>query len=142
MFALTPYEHGNMLHTNPFELFGELERSFLGTDRHALRTDIRDEGRDFVLEAELPGFEKKDIQIQVEGDSLTIQANRTDDSGRRDTQGRYICRERSYDSYMRRFDVSGVKTDEIRASYENGILKLSLPKKEQAHPESRQISLG
>ncbi len=56
-------------------------------------------------------------------------------------EGRYICRERRYGSVQRSFDVSGIKEDAISAAFEDGVLKLNLPKLGEEQPQSRKISI-
>lgn len=89
----------------------------------------------------LPGFDKKDIKLDINGDWLTINAERHSEHEEKDKKDKYICCERSYGSYSRRFNVSGVKTDEIKAKYDNGVLKLTLPKKGEELPESHHLEI-
>lgn len=95
-----------------------------------LMTDIKDNGDSYQLEADLPGFSKDDIKIDIEGDYLRINADRHSEIEEKDKQGNYIRCERSYGSYSRSFDVSDVKTDEIKSTYKDGVLTLNMPKKE------------
>lgn len=93
------------------------------------------------MKADLPGFDKKDIKLDINGDWLTINAERHSEHEEKDKKDKYICCERSYGSYSRRFNVSGVKTDEIKAKYDNGVLKLTLPKKGEELPESHHLEI-
>ncbi len=135
MFGITPYERNDRL-SSFFDFDKDLFGS-LGT-RH-FSTDIRDENDRYVLECEMPGFEKDDIKIDVNGSVLTLFAER-DDSRNKPT-GEYIRRERNFTSCRRSFDISNVNEDAIDASYSNGVLKLVLPKKENEKPHSRQIEV-
>ena len=96
----------------------------------AFRTDIKDKGDTYLLEADLPGFAKEDIDLVVNNDVLSINAVRHSEHEEKDSQGKYVFRERSYGSYRRQFDISDVKTGEIQAKYDNGVLTLRMPKKE------------
>ena len=96
----------------------------------AFRTDIKDEGDAYLLEADLPGFAKEDIDLVVNDDVLSINAVRHSEHEEKDSQGKYVCCERSYGSYRRQFNVSDVKAGEIQAKYDNGVLTLRMPKKE------------
>ena len=107
MFGMIPFErHEN----NLFDAFDNFERNFFGNTSSAVtfRTDIRDEGDKFVLEAELPGFRKEDIQLHLKDGILTVSAQRTASSEEKDQQGNYIRRERRFGSFARSFDVAGI----------------------------------
>lgn len=128
---------------DPFREMERLERAFFGNDffstpAPAFRTDIQDKGDHFLLESDLPGVDRKDISIDVEGDRLIVKAERRSEREEKD----YLRIERSYGSYARSFDISAIKADDITASYENGVLTLKLPKKEAEVPTSRRIELG
>ena len=86
-------------------------------------------------------FDKKDIHLDVNGDTLTIRAERHSKAEDKDQKDRIVRVERSYGAYARQFDVSGVDTDHIRAKYENGVLKLELPKRETQIPEARRLEI-
>ena len=90
-------------------------------------------GNNYILEADLPGFEKGDIKLDVKDDILTIKAERPTETEKKDKDSRRICCERSYGSYSRQFDVSGIDTDKISAKYENGVLKLTMPTVSYTH---------
>ena len=105
------------------------------------RTDITDEGDFYKLEADLPGFNKEDIHLDINGDMLTLSAERHSESEDKDKHGKYLRCERSYGSYSRSFDLSDVKAEEIKAKYNNGVLTLTLPKKAQETPASKRLQI-
>lgn len=115
-------------------LWNDMESAFSD-----FRMDIRDEGDRYLLEAELPGFEKKDIHLDVEGDLLTIRAER--DQKEEVKKHHYLRQERCYGCYARTVDLSNVKAEEIKAAYQNGVLTLTLPKRTAQKPESRHIDI-
>ena len=145
MFELIPFERrGNRVSTyDPFRMLDEMERSFFGGNNHpamsTFRTDVTDTGDAFVLDAELPGFKKEDIKIDVENDCLTISAERKVDE--EEKQKNFIKRERFYGSFSRSFDVSGVNVDGIEAAYNDGILTLTMPKKVETVPPTRRLEI-
>ena len=145
MFELIPFERrGNRVSTyDPFRMLDEMERSFFGGNNHpamsTFRTDVTDTGDAFVLDAELPGFKKEDIKIDVENDCLTISAERKVDE--EEKQKNFIKRERFYGSFSRSFDVSGVNVDGIEAAYNDGVLKLTMPKKVETVPPTRRLEI-
>lgn len=131
---------------NPFRAIDQFERnafnSFFGNQNLGeFKTDITDEGDHYLMEADLPGFDKKDIQLSVQGNMLTIRAERHSKVEEKDQENRVVRMERSYGAYSRQFDVSGVDAEHIGAKYENGVLKLTLPKKHQTLPESRNLAI-
>ncbi len=149
MFDLTPYRRNDgkrIAPYNPFREMEELERrlfgGFLGgSDLSAFKTDITDQGDSYLLEADLPGFEKKDIHLDLSGDTLTVHAERRSSHEEKGDHDRYVHLERSYGSYSRSFDVSMIRTDEIKAQYQNGVLKLTMPKKKDALPEAKHLEI-
>ena len=144
MFELRPYrKNREMSQYNPFQEMEDMERAFFGQpfgsffrrgDLAEFKTDIVDEGDHYLLEADLPGFDKKDIHLDVNGDTLTIHAERKAEQEEKDDKNNYVRCERSFGSYSRQFDLSSVDADHMKATYDNGVLKLEMPKK--ALPDS------
>ena len=127
-------------HYNPFRDFEDINRAFFGDNSLAeFKTDIRDVGDGFVLEADLPGFKKEDIKLSLNGDTLTIKAERHSDFEDQDKKSGYLRCERSYGSYSRSFDVTGVDVSQISASYNDGVLRIRLPKQAPKQPDARTI---
>ena len=136
MFELTPFVRRN----TPF--FRDFEDDFFRTPAiSSFKTDIKDMGKELRLEAELAGFKKEDIKIDIENKYLTISAERKSEKEDKDEKGNYIRRERSYGSFSRSFDISGIDSEKISAKYEDGILTLTLPKKEKELPEKRTLEI-
>ena len=137
MFDLIPFEHRNH---NLFNPFADFDRFF---DDHAkespCKTDILDKGDHYLVRAELPGFKKEDIHLDVNGDCLTISASHQEES--KEEKDRFIRRERRYGSMSRSFDISGVEADKIEAAYKDGVLELKLPKRGETTPPTRQIEI-
>ena len=150
MFELRPYNRKNTLNAyNPFRDMEDFERSFFANpfsffNDHTLaefKTDIADKGDHYLLEADLPGFAKEDIHLDVDGDTLVLRAERHSDREDKEKKDQYIHCERSYGSYSRTFDVSMVDTAKITAKYDNGVLTLTLPKKTEAAQTSHTIAI-
>ena len=141
MFGMIPFDRNS---DNFFDLFDNFERKFFGNSNASLpdfRTDIRDAGDRYVLEAELPGFQKEDIKLDLKDGILTISAQHSESADEKDGKGEYIRRERRYGSFTRSFDVTGVDEEHITASYNNGVLELSLPKAVPVVPEAKRIAI-
>lgn len=146
MFELTPFVHGNKLHTyDPFREMEEMQRRFFGDsakELSAIRTDIQDKGDHYLLEADLPGFKKDDIHIDVNDGMMTITAERHSEHEEKDKKGNYVRCERSYGSYQRSFNLSGIDESGLQAAYADGVLKLTLPKSKEQKPESHQVKIA
>lgn len=106
--------------------------------RHdAFRTDVIDQGDKYLLQAELPGFQKEDISIDLKNDLLTISATHKEEKNEED-KNKYIRKERYYSSYSRSFRVNDIEAGDIDASYNNGILEVTFPKKDLESKETTQ----
>ena len=140
MFGMRPFEHSD---NNLFDTFDNFARDFFhrsNADLPAFRTDIVDAGDNFLLEAELPGYDKNEITLELKDSILTISANHTETQEQREQKGDYIRRERRWGSFQRSFDITGIDESGITASYDNGVLTLTLPKIKPAEPETHRIA--
>ena len=140
MYGLTPFGRTGF---GLWDAFNDFDKNFFGDSMpiNACRTDIRDDGDKYVMEAELPGFEKEDIKLDINGTQLTIAAEHSTNSDEKDEKGNYIRRERTFGSYKRSFDISDVDSEAISAAYKNGILTLELPKKKPEEPVSKRLEI-
>ena len=99
--------------------------------QNMMKTDIREKDDAYELDVDLPGFKKDEIKIQLKDGYLTLSAAKGLDKDEKDKKGNYIRRERYAGAMQRSFYVGDdVTQEEIRAKYEDGILKVSIPKKE------------
>lgn len=123
------------------KMFDETFKNFWGNNElgrcDAFRTDVIDQGENYLLQAELPGFRKEDINIDLKNDLLTISASHKEESTDEE-KNKYIRKERYYSSYSRSFRVNNVEADDIDAAYNNGILEVTFPKKELAQKDTAQ----
>ncbi len=105
------------------------------------RVDIVDRDDHYEITAEMPGIKKEDIHITLENGVLRLEAETTQET-KEEKEGKVIRQERRYGKYVRSFDLgSDVHEEDIDASFENGVLKLSAPKKTKAAPEQRRIEI-
>ena len=138
MFELTPFVKRNAF--SPF--FRDFDEDFFKFPAVAdFKTDIKDLGNEIRLEADLPGVKKENIKIDIENKFLTISAERKEEKEEKDAKGNFLRRERSYGSFSRSFDISGIKTEDISAKYVDGVLTLTLPKKDKELPEKRTLEI-
>lgn len=119
--------------------FDDMFDSFWGSNElhsfAAFNTDVIDQGDHYELQAELPGFNKEDIHIDLKNDMLTISAAHSEETSDKKEKQNYVRKERRYSSYSRSFHVNGLEPADIDASYQNGILEVRIPKKELAPKE-------
>ena len=99
--------------------------------------NIKENGKQFNIEFAAPGFGKSDFKINVEDDVLTISAEKQEE--KKDESERYTKKEFNYSSFSRSFTLpQNANGEKVDAKYENGILKLTLPKKEETKVSSRK----
>lgn len=137
MFDLTPFDRNERKLWNQFmnlDFFDDFDKSM-----RKMRTDVIDKGDRYILEAELPGFSKEDIKLDIEGDYLTICAEHSEE--RSHDKKDFVHRERRYGSFTRSFNIADVKAEEIKAKYKGGILELDMPKKDGSRPSVRRIDI-
>ena len=143
MFELRPFERRNN-HVAAYDPWDQMERAFFGDGSWGrglseFKTDIQDKGDSYLLEADLPGFKKDEIHAQMENGYLTISASKGVDKDEKDKKGQYIRRERTFGQCARSFYVGeGVTEADVKAKYENGILELSIPKKEPQKVDNKK----
>lgn len=141
MFELMPFGYRRVSAYNPFRDFEEMSRSFWDNNNvSAFRTDITEKDGKYVLEADLPGFKKEDISVDIDKDCLTITAEHKSEE-KEENADSYIRRERYYGSYTRSFNVKGIDTEAITAAYNDGVLTLTMPKKEPEIPAARRLEI-
>lgn len=138
MFELIPFTRDE---NNLFRYLDNMERSLWNGfgDINQFRCDIQDKGDKYLLEAELPGFQKEDISVQVNGDEMVITARHNSEAEKKEKN--YLRRERKFGSYSRSFNVSGIDTSGITAAYNNGVLELNLPKQKAEVPAAKTIAI-
>lgn len=141
MFELMPFGYRRVSAYNPFRDFEEMSRSFWDNNNvSAFRTDITEKDGKYILEADLPGFKKEDISVDIDKDCLTITAEHKSEE-KEENADSYIRRERYYGSYTRSFNVKGIDTEAITAAYNDGVLTLTMPKKEPEVPVARRLEI-
>ncbi|HBN56400.1 MAG TPA: Hsp20/alpha crystallin family protein [Lachnospiraceae bacterium] len=97
----------------------------------AMKADVQELEDSYQIDLELPGFRKEDLQAELKDGYLTIKATRQNTEEQKDEKGKYIRQERYSGHYQRSFYVGeDVTQEDVHAAFENGILKLTVPKKE------------
>ena len=112
--------------------FPELDRKMYGKrGEHIMRTDVKEHDDKYEVDIELPGFKKEDVKAELKDGYLTITALKEVNNEQKNENGKYVRRERYTGNMSRSFYVGDkVTQEEIRAKFEDGILKLQIPKKD------------
>ena len=124
---------GESLFDDFFEDFARPMRtaSRYNTTTGIMRTDVKESDTSYELDIDLPGYKKENVKAELENGYLTINAETSQNNDQKDEDGKYIRRERYYGTCSRRFYVGEeVNQEDIKAKFEDGILKVSVPKKE------------
>ena len=121
------------------ELYGRKNPVFGKNAARIMKTDVREKKDGYELDIDLPGFKKDEINVDLENGYLTISAAKGLDKDEKDKEGKYIRRERYAGAMQRSFYVGDTLTHEdIKARFEDGILRLSIPKKDVNAVETKK----
>lgn len=125
---------------NDFDLFDEIfdDPFFSRVDTKLMRTDIKEKKDSYVVNVDLPGYEKEDIKIEINNGYLTVTAEKTNSDEEKE-EVRYIRKERYSGQCSRSFYVGdNVKDTDVKASFKNGILTLEFPKEKHEEIEEKK----
>ena len=118
-------------------MFGEAE---ISTRSWAPPVDIYETDNDIVLKAELPGVDPKDVEVRVEDNTLYLKGERKFEKEVKEQN--YHRVERSYGSFARSFSLpNSISTDKVKAEFKDGLLTLTMPKREEAKPKTIKIDV-
>lgn len=126
--------------------FGNLsaaEKKLCGKDAaRMMRTDVKEKDDGYEVSVDLPGFGKDEIEISLDDGFLTVKAEKKTEEDEKDKNGKLIRQERCSGSMQRSFRVGDELTaEDVKAKFENGVLIMTLPKKEPAVPEKKLIAI-
>ena len=127
----------------PMRELANVDRRLYGKNAsHIMKTDVKETDGTYELEIDLPGFKKDEIGVKLEDGYMTISAAKGLDTEKKDKHGKIIRQERYEGAMQRSFYVGeGVKTEDVKAKYEDGVLKLDIPKKELNLPGNNTINI-
>ena len=131
---------------NEFDLFDDFFRGddfFSRREQSLMKTDIKEKGDNYIIEMDLPGYEKENINLELKEGYLTVSAKIEKDNNS-DENERYVHKERFYGECSRNFFVGEDVTEEdIHAEFKNGILKIRIPKMEAKKelPQAKKIEI-
>ena len=148
MFGLVPYKGKNQglvgssiwdMERMMDDFFKDSFFSNLNYSGNLIKADIKETENNYLIEAELPGFEKDQIELELKDDVLTISVEQNkEDSVEKEN---YIMKERRYGSFKRSFHVENVKNEDVNAEYKNGVLRISLPKNDNPPTKKYNIQI-
>ena len=137
---LMPSIFGENLFNDDWMNFGfpEVDKALYGKHAgHEMKTDVRETESGYEVDIDLPGFKKDEINVELNNGYLSISAAKGLDKEEKNKEGKYIRKERYAGAMSRSFYVGDALTQEdIKAKYESGILRLSIPKKEAKQVEA------
>lgn len=119
--------------------FGDSFMPAVFTKDNQMRVDIKENEKEYIVEADMPGIKKEEINVELNNDRLIISVEKNEEVN--EEKENYIRRERRCGSYCRSFIVENVKDEEIEAKFENGVLSLTLPKKDAEVKKSNKIEI-
>ncbi len=130
---------------NDFDLFDDIFKDpfFTNNESKIMKTDIKEKKDKYIIDIDLPGYEKENIKINVEDGYLTVQA-KTNTNKEDKEDGKIVRKERYVGSCSRSFYVgNSVKNEDVKASFRNGTLKIEVKKKEESKelPEGNYIEI-
>lgn len=126
---------------NDFDLFEDMfaDPFFERKESKIMKTDIKEKGNNYIIEVDLPGYDKENIEIEMENGYLKVTAKTSQNIDETDEEEKYIHKERFYGECSRSFYVGdNVKEDDVKASFKNGILSLCIPKEEPKKLEEKK----
>lgn len=152
MFGLTPFRRrkGDIVIRKPSDILSDVEQlfdSFVNNplfstlyEKQQMRADIKETDKEYIVEADLPGVKKEEIDITINNDILTISVNKNEQIEEKNEN--YIRQERRVGSFSRSFYIDNVDSDKVTAKFENGVLTITLPKKEPTTPAGKKIDIS
>ena len=131
---------------NDFDLFDEMfgmDPFFERRDAKLMKTDIKEKGDKYIIDIDLPGYDKENIDLEIEDGYLKVSAKVDKNIDESDEEEKYIHQERFYGECSRSFYIGkNIKEEDIKASFKKGILTLTIPKEEQKKlEEKKQIQI-
>lgn len=129
--------------SDPFEMMVPTRNALYGKHgKNLMKTDVRETENSYELDIDLPGFKKDEVNVELKDGYLTISAAKGLDKDQEDKKGKYIRQERYAGACSRSFYVGDVAPDQVTAKYEDGILKLSVPKQDKKElPKQSTIAI-
>ncbi len=149
MFSLVPFNkrsNGVTLKNDLWNLdrvfedfFSDSFLSSFSNASYSIKADIRETEKEYIIDADIPGVKKEDIKLELKDEVLTIGVEHKEEI--KEEKENYLRKERKYGAYSRSFYVENAKHEEVQAKYNDGVLSITIPKKEVRKPEERKIEI-
>lgn len=126
---------------NGFDIFDEVfnDPFFTKKENKLMKTDVREKDGNYVLDIDLPGYDKNDIKIELTDGYLTVTASRTEHKEEKEKHNKYIHQERFFGECSRSYYAGeNVKEEDIKANFKNGTLEITFPKEESKKLEDKK----
>ena len=147
MFGIIPFKTNNS--NNKGGYVGDLFDDFFNSDFYTpveinnemnkFKTDIKETDKEYLVSADLPGVDKKDISVNYNNKYLVISAKRSEDCDEKKIN--YVRKEQTYGELTRSFYFDNIEADKINAKFENGVLKVELPKEAKKEDKGTAIEI-
>ena len=134
-------KYGLMRHNDLFEdMFDNMFKAPVMSPNALMKTDVHEKDGKYILDVEIPGYKKEDVQISLYNGTLSITASKNNNTEEKDDSGRVIRQERYSGTCSRSFYVGeGVKDTDVHASFTDGILKIELPTEQKKEEEEKKF---
>ena len=141
---MMPSIFGNNFVDDVFDDMFPFAGNYTTANYDLMKTDVREKKDSYEVDIDLPGFKKDEITAELKDGYLTISAAKGLDKDEKDKEGKYIRRERYAGNLSRSFYIGeGVKQEDIKAAFKNGILSITVPKEDKtAKEEKKYITIG
>ena len=143
MYKMIPYRRAHLSPMMPSLFNDPMMREFFNDSSNlpTMNVDVHEEENEYVLEADLPGIDKKDINLEVKDGVLNISADVNNE--KKEEKKNYVYSERRCGHVERSFNLDGIDENGIKADYDKGVLTINLPKlHEEPKPEGKKIAIG
>lgn len=138
MFGITPFKKNEVARTGDVvdfynmvdNFFKDRQFPFAGLKNDTFKVDVKENDTEYLVDAEVAGYDKQDIHINYDDGNLLISVEKKEE--KEESSEKYIHRERSFSSMQRGIYLPNVVEGEIKASFENGVLKITAPKSQEA----------
>ncbi|MDO4415996.1 MAG: Hsp20/alpha crystallin family protein [Erysipelotrichaceae bacterium] len=122
------------------DIFDNMFRTPTTYNQAVMKTDVHEKDGKYILEVEIPGYKKEDVKISLFNGTLTINAEHNETNEEKDAKGRILRQERYSGTCSRSFYVGdAIKDTDVKASFENGILKIEIPTEQKKEEETKKF---
>lgn len=121
--------------------FPDVDRKLYGKNAsHIMKTDVHETDEGYELDIDLPGFKKDDIELSLDNGYLFVKASKNHENDEKNDKGKVIRKERYSGTMQRNFYVGdAIEEEDVKAKFEDGVLKLNVPKKDAAKVQEKKI---